>query len=162
MPDGSLPFGVYAQCGPRSWSRQGRPGRPAHEPSEDYRTAVRVLRANGVPIATIGRLLGLGKRILTRHYKAELSYGYEDIVAALGSIIVHKALDGDWRAAAWWLSRHGGPEWKQTDVRLQSRMEDAPPMRSRVIILDQNKVTLPRPSIVPEAAAVMGEMVAGS
>jgi hypothetical protein len=132
----------------------GKRGRPRHVPTDDLRTAVRVLRSVGVACDLIARLLRIGKLNLRRYYRDELEWGHEEIKAAIGSIIVHKALDGDVRAACWWLERHGGPEWKKTEQRLYGGLPGAAPIeiagRARVVILPSDSLTgLRMPTVLP-------------
>jgi hypothetical protein len=111
------------------------------------RTAVRVLRSTGVSIDTTAKLLRIGRSNLRRYYRDELEFGRAQMIAALGSIIVRKALDGDVRAAIFYLSRFGGPAWKNTEVRLHGGLEGAPPIRieakARLIILPSEALASP-------------------
>jgi hypothetical protein len=110
-----------------------------------------------VPVKTIARLLGINLRTLNRHFRQELAHGRDRVVSALGCVVLNAGLAGDWRAAIAWLSRFGGPEWKNTETRLHAGLPGGDPIRvstGRVTIVE-----LPdnhRPDISPEDLAAEG------
>jgi hypothetical protein len=110
-----------------------------HVPTEAYRHTVQVLRANGVNQEAIARILRLDFRTLHKHYSQELKHGQENLIAALGVVIVNAGLAGNWRAALAFLSRFGGPAWKNTVRQEIYGVGGEPPTgvepRARVIIV---------------------------
>jgi hypothetical protein len=114
-------------------------GRPPFAPTSEQRHLVELARANGVPVKTIARLLGVNLRTLTRHFRQELADGRDRVVSALGAVVLNAALAGDWRAAIAWLSRHGGPEWRKTEGHLHAGLPGGEPIRvstGRVTIVE--------------------------
>jgi DNA invertase Pin-like site-specific DNA recombinase len=47
-------------------------GRPPHEPTESTRRQVKALAAYGIPQDEIGRVIGVSKPTLEKHYRDEL------------------------------------------------------------------------------------------
>jgi hypothetical protein len=41
------------------------------------------------------------------------------LVAQMGLVIVRAGLAGDWRAAAYWLARLGGSQWRLPSLRIE-------------------------------------------
>jgi hypothetical protein len=91
-------------------------GQGAHVPTERDRDIVQRLRANGTPIKVIACAIGISQPTLYKRYRAELDYGTEHVIAALGAVILRAAMNGDWRAALSWLKRFGGPLWAEQDA----------------------------------------------
>ena len=73
---------------------------------------VRVLRASGIDLETIARALCIDPKTLRKHFKVELTFGYEDIKARMGLALVRVALQGNVNAIKYWLATHGGAEWR--------------------------------------------------
>ncbi len=72
-------------------------GRPPHTPTIEERHCVRALAGNGANIKVIARLLRISKNTLHKHYKTELASAREEVIAALGTVVVNAALNGDVR-----------------------------------------------------------------
>jgi DNA-binding Lrp family transcriptional regulator len=104
--------------------KRGR-GQPPYEPTPQNRQLVQVLRANGIPFRAIARELKISLPTLRKNFREELANGTEVVVAALGAVVVRAALGGDWRAAKEWLSRFGGPAWKNVEVRQHEYVGDS-------------------------------------
>jgi hypothetical protein len=100
--DGSLPRGG-----------QGRP----HEPTDERRQHVAVLRANGIPLRIIAEMLQISLPTLRVHYKPALRRGYETVRAAISVALVKAALSGNVHAMKYWLMTRGGPEWRMIEGR---------------------------------------------
>jgi len=113
------------------------PGHPPFEPAHDQRQLVQVMRANGDTLAIIARNIGIDEKTLRKHFKDELADGHAQVVAAVGASVVKAALAGNIYAAKYWLSTHGGPEWKVIEGRQIGGMPDAPP-----IAISDAKVTI--------------------
>src|SRR6516165_5979145 len=88
-----------------------RRGRQPYVPTERDRESVTRMRANRIPLAVIARIMAIDLTTLQKHYKTELENGKENVIAALSSVILRAALQGDVRAAESWLKRFGGPDW---------------------------------------------------
>jgi hypothetical protein len=117
------------------------PGQPPFEPTPEQRKLVQVLAANGTSQATIARNVGprgIDEKTLRKHFRRELSDGHEQIKAAIGLSVVRAALNGNVYAAKYWLSTHGGPEWRVVEGRTLGGMDNTPPIAvkgdARVII----------------------------
>jgi hypothetical protein len=140
-----------------------RRGRPDHVPTQEYRHTVNVLRSTGTPEETIARLLRLDRKTLKKHYRQELKEGHETIVAAIGSVIVNAALDGNIGAAFGFLARQGGEQWRKVEGRLHGGLPGAEPIevnaRARVVILpDNGRPSLTEAEIAAERAAAREEV----
>src|SRR5579864_3212459 len=92
-------------------------GRPSFAPRPDQRQMVQVLRANGVPIDTIARNIGVSKPTLRKYFKEELYHGYEQVKAAMGAALVKAGLGGNVGAQRYWLATQGGEKWRTTEKR---------------------------------------------
>lgn len=103
-------------------------GKPAFEPTDAQRQLVQVLTANGEPQPIIARNLGIGEKTLRKYFKAELADGLAQVRAAVGASIVKAALNGNIYAGKYWLSTHGGPEWKIIEGRMLGGLDGAPPI----------------------------------
>jgi hypothetical protein len=77
---------------------------------------VAMLTANGVSHRVIAAILECDEKTLRKHFPRELAEGKADIVARVGAEVVRQALKGNIRAARYWLSTHGGPEWQERRV----------------------------------------------
>ena len=94
-----------------------RNGRPPFEPTNSQRQIVQVLRANGIAVGVIAANVRCSVPTLRRHFKAELRDGHEQTKAAMGAAVVKAGLAGNMFAARYWLSCHGGPEWRAIEAR---------------------------------------------
>jgi hypothetical protein len=89
-------------------------GRPPFQPTPEQRRQVELLVAHGNAEWIIARIVGCDRKTLRRHFRDELRDGREMLIARMGLCIVRAGLAGDWRAAAYWLARFGGPQWRLT------------------------------------------------
>jgi hypothetical protein len=87
-------------------------GRPAYVPTDEGREIVEMLRANGVDIGVIAKVLRISPSTLHRYYGAELRDGHEMVKAKIGAALVKAALAGNVSAIRTWLIMKGGPEWR--------------------------------------------------
>ena len=92
-------------------------GRPPFEPTDAQRQIVQVLKSNGVGERVIAANVGCDTKTLRKHFKAELTDGRLQVKAAIGVALVRAALAGNVAAAKYWLSTHGGPEWRISERR---------------------------------------------
>ena len=90
------------------------------EPSERDRTVVEELSAMGYSQEQICLFIlhpGTGKPIsvdtLVKYFAAELEIGLLKANAIIGGVLFRKAAKGDNWAIGFWLSRRGGPAWKE-------------------------------------------------
>jgi len=66
-------------------------GRPPHAPTEALRRQVKALAAYGVPQDEIGRVIGISKPTLERHYREELDRGEVEANAKVAESLFRKA-----------------------------------------------------------------------
>ena len=66
-------------------------GRPPHQPSEATRKQVKALAAYGVPQEEIGKVIGISKPTLERHYREELDRGEVEANAKVAESLYRKA-----------------------------------------------------------------------
>lgn len=93
---------------------QGRAvARNRYVPTTRQREVVMMLSANHVPREIIAKALDISARTLDRHFQGEMKNGREHMVARVGITVLRKALRGNMNAARFWLTTHGGPEWRQ-------------------------------------------------
>jgi hypothetical protein len=107
--------------------RRGR-GQPPFEPTPGQRQTVQVMRANGDALPIIARAIGVDVKTLRKRLKVELANGHAQVRAAIGGSVVRAALAGNMHAAKYWLSTHGGPEWRIIEGRQIGGLEGAPPI----------------------------------
>src|ERR671916_3535222 len=91
-----------------------RTGRPPHEPTEATRRQVRALAAYGIPQDEIGKVIGISKPTLERHYREELDRGEVEANAKVAESLFRKATgDGaqSVTAAIFWLKTRA--RWKE-------------------------------------------------
>ena len=123
-----MPDDVLARSHEQAARTRHPGGRPAFVPTPQQRELVELARANGVPIATIAKIVKVPLRTVNRHFRAELALGKERVAVALGAVVLRAAMGGDWRAAMAWLGRHGGPEWRNIEGRLHAGMPGGAPI----------------------------------
>jgi hypothetical protein len=96
-------------------------GHPPHPPSEATRKQVKALAAYGVPQEEIGKVIGISKPTLERHYRQELDRGEVEANAKVAESLYKKATgDGSQSvtAAIFWLKTRA--RWKEpaTDTNM--------------------------------------------
>jgi hypothetical protein len=96
-------------------------GRPPHAPTEALRRQVKALAAYGVPQDEIGRVIGISKPTLERHYRDELDRGEVEANAKVAESLFRKATgDGAQAvtAAIFWLKTRA--RWREpaTDTNM--------------------------------------------
>lgn len=74
-----------------------------HKPNEESRLIARELFACGIPKARIAARLGITKDCFAKHYAEECRQGKDDIINRLSKSMTQRALDGDQKAAEFWL-----------------------------------------------------------
>lgn len=92
-------------------------GRPPHEPTEALRNAVCVYVAHGFTHAKIAELMCIALPTLYRYYRFELAHGMDKINARIAMTMAAIATNPNHKqvvqAGKYWLSRRGGPAWKE-------------------------------------------------
>jgi hypothetical protein len=73
--------------------KKGR-GRPEHEPSEENREKVRVLKAGGMSDAAIAEAIGISVPTLTKHYSLDIEVGSAKVTAEVMMARYRSALGG--------------------------------------------------------------------
>ena len=101
-------------------------GRPPHQPTEATRKQVKALAAYGIPQEEIGKVVGVSKPTLERHYREELDRGELEANAKVAESLFKKATgDGSQAvtAAIFWLKTRA--RWKEpaTDTNMNLRAE---------------------------------------
>lgn len=84
----------------------------AHEPTDDTRRTVRILKSCANSHKTIALILGIDEKTLMKRYREELDYGLEHTRGLVSAAVVRQALQGNINAAKFYLACFGGPEWK--------------------------------------------------
>ena len=99
---------------PRLVSERQRngPSIPAFKPTQEHRNMVYVFASNSASTKVIAQALGISVSTVEKYFKQEITLGREYIVARVGAVVVKEALAGNIGAARYWLSTHGGPEWR--------------------------------------------------
>ena len=102
--------------------RKHKGGNPPFVPTPADRLMVQILAANGTPQDVICRNIhrqkgdaGIDEKTLRKCFRTELDMGYADTLARMGSTVVREGLKGQGWAAKYWLTTHGGPEWRPTE-----------------------------------------------
>jgi hypothetical protein len=103
-------------------------GQSPFQPTPGQRQTVQVMVGNGEPQPNIARTIGITEKTLGKHFKTELADGHAQVRAAIGGSVVRAALAGNMHAAKYWLSTHGGPEWRIIEGRQIGGFEGAPPI----------------------------------
>lgn len=94
----------------------GKPGRPAHKPTEKERREVLELAGVGIPQLTIAAIVGMSIMTLRKHFAGELQHGTDKANARVGGFLFQKATGqrgddhGAVTAAIFWLKARAG--WK--------------------------------------------------
>lgn len=95
---------------------RAKAGRPAHEPTDEQREAVRVMAACGVRHDAIAAIVGVSDETLRKHYGHELAHGNAEVIRDVANALIARAL-GEGpdavNAQKFFLERRGGPEWRQ-------------------------------------------------
>jgi hypothetical protein len=103
-------------------------GRPPFVPTDSQRQLVQVLVANGISQKVMAANIVCDLKTLRRHFKEELKEGHDRVEAAMGAAIVRAGLAGNVFAAKYWLSTHGGVQWRVVEGRQIGGLEGAPPI----------------------------------
>ena len=100
-------------------------GRPPHEPTEASRKQVKAIAAYGVPQDEIGKVVGVSKPTLEKHYRDELDRAQSEVNAKVAESLFRKATgDGAQAvtAAIFWLKTRA--QWREptqdTHMRLSA------------------------------------------
>jgi transcriptional regulator with XRE-family HTH domain len=89
-------------------------GRKPHEPTEDIREGVKVMKASGLTDEQIAGVLGIATDTLTKYYKRELEIGLAEIISNVAGSLYRKALAGDVTAAIFILKTRA--KWSERQV----------------------------------------------
>lgn len=88
-------------------------GRPQYLPTEEMRKQVELMSGIGVPIEQIGLIIGIDKKTVQKHYRAELDVGQAKAMSRISKRLFEIAT-GDGRdslsACIFWLKCRAG--WK--------------------------------------------------
>ena len=97
-------------------TKQHGPGRPSHQPTDEFRKIVEAMVAYGIPLEDISNVLGIDRKTLSKHYSAEIDTAAAQANAKVAESLFRKATsDGTQSvtAAIFWLKTKAG--WKETD-----------------------------------------------
>ncbi len=97
-------------------------GRPPHEPTEASRKQVKALSAYGIPQEEIGKVIGVSKPTLEKHYRDELDRAQSEVNAKVAESLFRKATGEGAQsvtAAIFWLKTRA--QWKEpaTDTNMK-------------------------------------------
>ena len=95
-------------------------GRPPHQPTEATRKQVRALSAYGITQEEIGKVIGVSKPTLEKHYREELDRAQSEANAKVAESLFRKATgDGAQAvtAAIFWLKTRA--RWKEAPAELK-------------------------------------------
>jgi hypothetical protein len=97
-------------------------GRPPHVPTEATRKQVKALAAYGVPQDEIGKVIGVSKPTLEKHYRDELDRAQSEANARVAESLFRKATGEGAQsvtAAIFWLKTRA--QWKEpaTDTNMK-------------------------------------------
>jgi hypothetical protein len=103
-------------------------GRPPHVPTEATRKQVKALAAYGVPQDEIGKVIGVSKPTLEKHYRDELDRAQSEANARVAESLFRKATgDGaqSVTAAIFWLKTRA--QWKEppTDTNMNLKADSS-------------------------------------
>lgn len=79
---------------------------------EPHRRLVTTLAGNGNSHVVIASIVQCSEPTLRKYFRAELTDAKERLVAMMGAAVVSAAMGGNVNAMKYWLSTHGGPEWR--------------------------------------------------
>lgn len=88
--------------------KPGKPGQPAHEPTEAQRSRVTVLASFGVTQAAVADSLGVSVPTLCKHYRRELDIGGVRANVAVAAALFRMAMAGNVAACIFWLKARAG------------------------------------------------------
>jgi len=112
-------------------------GRPEHVPDENSRSLVETLAAHGTPHRIIASVTGISRSTLRRHYKPQLSEGFETVKAKVQSALAARAMAGDLGAMRVWLARWC-PEWRLPKEDAQALSEADTAVRQQALAEAEN------------------------
>lgn len=92
-----------------------------HVPTEQTRNQVMILVGNGVTVEIIGRMLGIDKRTVQKHYREELRIGREYGIAGATTKLWHLVQAGNIHAIKFWLANRAG--WKTEHQKVESETQ---------------------------------------
>lgn len=112
---------------------------------------VTVFRATGLSPDDIAQQIGIDKRTLYKHFRAELDHGKATIVSRVGAQVVKKALAGDNAMMVFYLRNHGGDAWKDKQ-RHEHAGPDGQPLAPPNLVVSFLSAG-PRPLTLPQSDA---------
>jgi hypothetical protein len=87
-----------------------------------------------VTIADISVAIAVHERTLKRHFAVELATGQIHVKARVSAALVRSALQGNLGAAAFFLNRFGGPEWRLPPREIGAIMRGVPLPNTTIIV----------------------------
>jgi len=138
MADEDAPDGAAGDAGGQLVARTVGGYRPGaggpgveFEPTERDRTVIEELAALGYTHAQMCLFIinpetrkPICENTLAKYFAVELEMGLLKANAIVGGVLFRKAAAGDKWAIGFWLTRRGGPQWKETKVEPPTEGED--------------------------------------
>lgn len=118
---------------PRPHSDRGQ-GRPPFSPSPAQRSTVTLLRGAGLAPLEIAQQLGVSRATVYKHFRLELDYGKQTVVARIGAKLVQKAMKGDNACMFFYLRAHGGPAWNAPQKHEHAGPDGSPLQAPNLIV----------------------------
>jgi hypothetical protein len=97
----------------------GKPGRPAYEPTEVQRRTVESMTGFGATQMEIGRILGISDATLRKYFETELQQGVIKANTAVAQSLFETARAGNVTAMIFWLKVRAG--WKEAPQQIDMR-----------------------------------------
>ena len=83
-------------------------GRPAHKPTDQQRKQVEALAGYGIPHLGMAAIMGIDRKTLEKHYRAELDVGSAKATAKVAESLYRQAVEGNTSAAIFWMKARAG------------------------------------------------------
>ncbi len=87
-------------------------GRPPHKPTDESRKAVETMAGYGILQEDIGKVVGVSKPTLEKHYREELDTGAIKANSMVAQSLYNQAISGNVTAAIWWTKAR--MKWSET------------------------------------------------
>lgn len=103
-----------------------------HEPSDTTRKLVENMARVGIPQEMIGKIMGLTRQTLAKHYRHELDTAEAEMISAVGGALFANAMSGNVSAQIFIMKTRAG--WKETNKTELSGPDGLPlPLNSPVV-----------------------------
>ena len=86
------------------------------KPTDQQRRMVQAMSSFGIPQTEIAAVVQIDRSTLAKHFRMELDTATAQANARVAEMLYKRAVEGDTRAAMFWLERRGGDEWRNKPV----------------------------------------------